>query len=230
MRLTMIPTMKLVIFDVDGVLEKDEILLAERAKYQLKEIAKKYDVSLSDAEALFKKAKESLPEKKKKTTVYAIEKLGFSRKEYFDMINAVDPEGLIEPYPGCKEVLEELSSKHILVAFSNTPRKALMKTLRILDVVNYFKKIYTAEDFIESKPSPSIIKHIMADQKKAGKDTISIGNSLEKDVAPSKEAGTLTVLFDGESNHIKKPKDADYMIHDLKELKNILRMTSSRTA
>ena len=72
--------MKLIIFDVDGVLETEDDLIEARTERILKEISKKHGVSVEDAKHLLQKARRSLPEEKRKTTVYAVEKLGFTRK------------------------------------------------------------------------------------------------------------------------------------------------------
>ena len=123
--------MRLLIFDVDGVLNKADRLLKGRFDAQIKAIANKYKISQKQAIKKIKKAKQTLSPKKRKTSLYAFTKLGFTKKEYFNLINSVDPKGLMSINKNCKKMLNKLKN-HKIVTYSNTPRKALIKTLKIL--------------------------------------------------------------------------------------------------
>lgn len=213
--------MKLYIFDVDGVLDNDKPLLDARLKQQLLAVSNKHSISFDEAIKLRKKTKDSLSETRKHTSFYLLEALGFSRQEYFDIINSVNPTGLIEPSPHL-DILNLLRKENRVVAYSNTPHDALIKTLHILGVVNYFHKIYSVEDFSESKPSPMIIQHILDDQGFTKENAINIGNSYEKDVVPAKRVGVRTVLYDAIHKYDNKPTPmADHVIFDLIELKTL---------
>jgi len=213
--------MKLIIFDVDGVLEKEELLLQKRKEAQIKEIAKRHNVSIEEAREMIPKAKLRLPKEKSETSVYILQKLGFTRQEYFDIINSINPEGIIEPHDGI-EILEELKGKFKLVAYSNTPLHALNRTLEIINVKDKFEKVYSVEYFNESKPSPKILKQIIKKEGFTPENSYYIGNSVPKDMAPAKEVGCVAIFFNPDNKEVDKTL-FDIEIHNLMELKEIIK-------
>lgn len=197
----------LYVFDVDGTLEIEKNIIIARRAEQIRCIAEKYSISLDNANLLFLKKQKELAKKATDgggvflksqfpSTVDIICDLGFTREEYFKMIDAVDPVGLVKLQPNTNEVLEELSKNNVLVVYSNSSLLALERTLSYLDIQKYFTRLYTSEYFKESKPSLTILKKIIAEQKMTPKDTFVVGNSYEKDVLPAIAIGAKGVLFD----------------------------------
>ena len=183
-------TMKLYIFDVDGTLEDESRITLRRKEAQYERIAKDLKTSIKDAKIIYWSIKEKMP--KNHSSVMVMAKLGYTRKEFFRLMNTVDQTGLIELLPGAKEMLEHLYSNNILVAYSNTPLKSTSKTLRLLGIRKYFKKVYAADMFNESKPSTGNLKTILREQKFKAKDCVAIGDSYYKDILPAKSLGIKT--------------------------------------
>jgi putative hydrolase of the HAD superfamily len=214
--------MKLIIFDVDGVLEKEERITKFRDNIILKAIKKKFNInSLKKAKILFDQSTNSLSKDKRNTTIYKFINLGFSREEFFNLIDKIDPTGLIEEHNNAKSTLKELSKKHKIVTYSNTSKKATVKTLNVLKHYNYINKVYSSQDFNESKPSTNNLKMIIKEQKFKPKDCFYIGNSIPKDIIPSKKVGMKSVLFDPYKKN-SGCSEPDYIINDLKEILDII--------
>jgi len=212
--------MKLLIFDVDGVLEKEEKLVEARMETQMKLISEKYDLSLENAKKKFWDVKNSMSEDRKHTTAYVMEELGISRADYFESLDNINPEGIIEPFENVEEMLKSLS-EYRLVVYSNSPVKACKRTLEAINVLKYFDRVYTAEDFNESKPSLKNLKHILNEEGFKVEDTYAVGNSPEKDTYPPMELGIKAILFDPAEKYSEK--DGDYIIKDLIEIVEIVK-------
>lgn len=209
--------MRLLIFDVDGVLEKDELIDKARKDEQFRQIAKRFNLSIEDAKKKYLEAKESLPHTTKQSSVYIFGALGFTREEFFKMVDDVDPTEIIEPHANCIEMLTELKKKNKIVTLSNTPRKASMKTLEVLKITQYIDRVYSSEDFTESKPSLNILKQIMHEMGFEAKNTMVVGDSLEKDIMPAHQLGITTVLFDPRGKY-ENTDEADHVVRDLMEI------------
>jgi FMN phosphatase YigB (HAD superfamily) len=143
-----------------------------------------------------------------------MQELGISKTEFFAIMNSVPVEGGIVMTPNAKEVLQHLAQSHILVALTNTPYEANVATLRYLGLLDFVDRIYSIDKFDFVKPSSTIFSRIMEDfNADVG---YSIGDSVEKDLLPAKEAGLRTVLFGGQVGN------ADFVISNLKDLLEVL--------
>lgn len=203
--------MKLLIFDVDGVLEKEERLILARQKCKNKYIAEKFGLSEEEARVKHESVRVSLPEDKKHTSIYVFNALGFSRAEYFRVIDEVDPEGLVEPHENCEKMLKELKSGNRIVAYSNSPKKATTRSLEVMGIIGYIDTIYSVEEFEESKPSTRNIEIIMQKEGFKPENTVVIGNSHEKDILPAEKVGIRTILFDTTGKYEGKERITDLM-------------------
>lgn len=210
--------MKLIIFDIDGVLEKEEKIIEERRKALLNFLMEKYSISKQEAEKRKENAKKHLPSEKKNTTVEVYIKAGLKRQEYFDTLNKIDPKGLIEGHKNCKKTLKKLN-KETLVAYSNAPQYVSIRTLKILGIEKKLNKVFSAEEFRESKPSKANLKKILSEMDFEPKNTVMVGNNPVKDLLPAKELGMTTILF---SQNTKREKNSDYVVDDLIQIPEII--------
>jgi FMN phosphatase YigB (HAD superfamily) len=204
----------LLIFDVDGVLSKEDKIFKARYTKQIEYIAKKLKISKLDAKRKYEQTKRTLPARQNTTSAYLFTNFGFSREEFFKVMDSVHPKGLITPFDGCEETIRLLSQNNVVVTFSNSPRKASIRTLKILKIAKYISRIYSSEDFTESKPSVNILKKILKDMHRRPKEAILVGNSIEKDIAPARKLGMRTILFDT----CEKNGNADHVIRRLKDI------------
>ena len=208
--------MKLLIFDVDGVLGQEELIDKARKENQYKYIAEKFNISPKEAKDRYEESRASLLAEICETSVQVFTNLGFSRDEYFRIVDKVSPEGLIAPHKNCENTIKELSKDYTIVAYSNTPKKATIKTLKILKIDKYFDKVFSAEEFEESKPSINNLEYIMENMNSKAEDSVMIGNSLKKDILPAQELGIQTILFDPYGRY--SLPEVDHVIKDLNEI------------
>jgi putative hydrolase of the HAD superfamily len=197
----------LIIFDVDGVLVDDVMLLPERKRSFFKALAERRRCSMDEAKALFKMTKERMPEDRRHTTAYVFQELGFTREEFFSLLNAVAPEGLAKGFPDAEWVLQELSVRHRLVLYSNTPAIAVESSLSYLGLRRFFSALYAADGQEISKPSPVFLRRIIEKEGFTPSETVVVGDSLEKDVLPAVAVGAKGVLFDPQRKRVAGSKD-----------------------
>lgn len=212
---------KLMIFDVDGVLEKEERIMKARKIAQTKAISKKLGISYKKAKEEFENVHKKLSDNKAKTTAYKFMYFGFTAKEYFALLDSVNPKGIISKHKNCTPLLRRLSKSYTIVTYSNASLKATKKTLKILKIDPYISKAYSSEQFSESKPSVKNLKDIAKDWGYKTKDCIFVGNSPSKDIVPAQKAGMTSILFDPYANH-KNIKEADYIINNLIDILSLI--------
>jgi len=208
---------KLIIFDVDGVLEQKDLLSKYRYEALDKALAEKFNLTEKQVKERVNKAKNNLPPEKKKTSAYVYAEAGLTRKEYFDILDSVDPKNYLEKDKECQEMLRKLSKNNRIVTFSNTSINASKKTLEALGIIKFISRIYSSEEFRESKPSTKILKKILSDQSFSAKDVFMIGDSVEKDIKPAHELGIKTILFSPK----EKPgnlEGVDFVVKKMKEI------------
>lgn len=208
--------MSLLIFDVDGVLGNFEQLKKMRDQAHILAVAKKRNLAINEAESLFFQTKEKLKPEGKHSTLDTMSHLGISKKEFFQIMNSVEVQGNIIPTPNVQETLSTLSKKHTIVALTNTPHQAMVKTLNCLGVSSLINKIYSIDQYNYVKPSTKIFGIILQDFPQ--RPVYSIGDSIEKDLVPAKQMGVKTILF-GTTN---KQEGVDFVIIDFKEIPEII--------
>ncbi len=118
----------------------------------------------------------------KVATIHTMLSLGITREEYYALINSVPVEGNIIPTRDVQKVIKKLALNNMLVALTNTPYDATIKTLRYLEVLPYFKKIYTIDKYDYIKPSTKNFKQILTEHNFQPHLSLSIGDSVEKDL------------------------------------------------
>ncbi len=122
------------------------------------------------------------------------------------------------PYPGIREILEQISQKYPVAVVSNKPDSAV----KIL-CSDYFGSVYARGDRpgCRRKPAPDVIFQTMAD---IGVDTcIYVGDS-EVDVATARNAGVpcLSVLWGFRDRETLIQSGASHFCTDPKELEETL--------
>ncbi|MBD3249077.1 HAD hydrolase-like protein [Candidatus Woesearchaeota archaeon] len=213
--------MKLIIFDVDGVLEKEEEIMKRRKEALAQAIADKLEVSFKEGFKKFQDAKKNLPKEKKTTSAYLFMEFGFTRKKYFEVLDGVDPEGIIDRHDNCLEMLKELKKRgYTVITYTNSSKKSSVKTLKVLGIHKYIDRVYSTEEFTESKPSTKNILKMVKDMGFDKKNTVMVGNSLEKDITPPYELGIKAILFDSYKKY-KSIKEGT-VIHDLIEVLDLV--------
>lgn len=157
----------------------------------------------------------------------------FDRKLMLDYINEYTkkqyPEefinNIIERWSKCvpnkieKETiktLEYLKSKYELVILTDWYADQQMKRLEKLDILKYFQNVYSAEN---TKRKPFKEAFMQAIEKNKPEECIMVGDSLERDIKGSLNAGLQAIWY----NPNNEQKNSEYkIITKIEELKSIL--------
>jgi len=126
------------------------------------------------------------------------------------------------PEKGAHEMLEYLSGKYVLCTASNGPYDQQINRLRVGGMLDRFEYNFISSKIGAQKPSREFFEAAFNELHAAHPDilpeeTMIIGDSVSSDIAGGRAFGMKTCLY------LKKDSgDADYIITDLSEIKNIL--------
>lgn len=210
----------LLLIDVDGVLEDTGNIKQDWEKAILNAIAQKHCVSYDEAKRLRAEKQSAMPPERRCTARYVMNELGFPDDEYFGIINSVDRKGKIRLNPNCKEMLDELMKRNMIVTYSNSPRDSTIDALTTLGIIGYMARNFSAQDLPESKPSTKNLEIMMAKMGFAVSNTIIIGDSYEKDCLPAVQLGMKAILYDKEGKY--SGKNGVIVVRDLLEIVGIV--------
>lgn len=118
-----------------------------------------------------------------------------SRKEYFDKVWDIMPEGMLQDYEDVVAVIRTLATTSTLILITSAPKVWQEQVCNFLDISNLFDRIITAEDF----KSKDEVFEALSNEFDA-KNGISVGDQLKTDIEPAAKYGFQTLL-------IEKPQD-----------------------
>ena len=219
----------LLIFDLDDTLYQSFELIKSRTDAIAKLIMKKKKLSYEKAENLRKETQKRLKaEGREYTSRATFKEIGISPKYLEDALNSIEVDGFIKKDDSVIELLRGLSKMHDIVILSNSPKDIVNKTLEVLGVGAFVKRIYCPDDSGIEKPNPAVFKKIAQDMGYDTKDCVSIGDSVHKEIIPAKAVGMKTVLLLVKSVKLSREeqREADFIINDLKELPDVLEQIS----
>ena len=125
------------------------------------------------------------------------------------------------PYPGAAEALQALEDRALAV-LTNKPLALALQILQGLDLAKYFEKIYGGDSFEKKKPDPAGAQKIMQELRSAPQQSMMVGDS-DVDVQTARNAGMLAAAVPfgfGQYNPIANP--ADIYLHHMSELPSLL--------
>lgn len=99
----------------------------------------------------------------------------------------------------------------------------IKSVLQSLDIADYFDSIIDSTTVNIRKPDERIFSLALDELNAKAENTLAVGDSYDKDIAPAKKLGCKTAWLNVQS--WTKPEDislADFIIKDFKELKNII--------
>ncbi len=208
---------KAVIFDLDGIIIDSE----PWQKIAFERTLKPYGIKLTNKEFarfigirtyenfVYLKSKYNLPLSAKELTKI--------KNQYYEEIlkkQAHPREGLIE-------LLNYLQPQYVLSVASGSIKKDVMGTLRLLNIEKYFKLILTGDDIKNGKPDPEIFIKTAQRLNLFPRQCVAIEDS-ENGVKSAKRAGMYVIAAPTSSTKYHNFKDADIIIKNLAEIKNLL--------
>jgi putative hydrolase of the HAD superfamily len=89
----------------------------------------------------------------------------------------------------------------------------------------YFDLVVTADMTGKKKPEPDSIVYAMEKLRVGPNETIFVGDSLHRDIAPAKELGLVTIYAAyGDRNFMEdRINIADFVLQDIRELIDVLK-------
>ena len=190
--------MKKIIFDLDDTLYSSKNLRDKREEKIIEFLGEK-------AFPYFELKKNG------KGTIESFKLLGFSREEFFQVINSVPIN--IQRDDLLVQILGKLKEKYELIVLSNSSRESVHKVLKELGVFYLFNRIYAGEDFLNEKPHEECFFMVE-------KNDICVGNSYRKDLDIPRRKGALTVL-------IGKKSPADFNIGNIYDIEEVIYRVST---
>jgi FMN phosphatase YigB (HAD superfamily) len=130
----------------------------------------------------------------------------------------------VEWITGAEKMLEQVSSNFmccIATSAKHSDTSDMIAALKRLGADQYFDHFFSSSQLGCAKPDPEFFTTITRAINSTVENCISIGNLYEKDIAPAKEAGLITVWFNEKRFEGKFPK-ADHIIARWNELPEIL--------
>jgi phosphoglycolate phosphatase len=125
-------------------------------------------------------------------------------------------------YPGVRETLERL--KDYKKAVISNKREALStKILNDLGLLKYLDLVVGSDTTPERKPSPIPILHVLSKLNIKPEDAVIVGDS-NFDIEAGNAAGIKTVAVTYGYRPLDLLKGADYLIDEMSELVNILKL------
>lgn len=132
---------------------------------------------------------------------------------------------LVTEFPNVREVLAELAQRGIRMGVvTNKIRKTTLMGLRLCGIESYMETIVTADDVKRGKPDPEAVLKALEQLGITPEEALMVGDS-KYDIIAGRDAGVKTVgvswSLKGEE-HLRS-FDPDYIIHDMKDLLEIVR-------
>lgn len=163
--------------------------------------------------------------------VFAGLKISFDGEEFEKFFKGYLFESAI-PVEGAMELLEYLKGRYVICAASNGPYGQQVNRLTKGGMISYFDHLFISERIGVAKPAKEFyevaIKELngarvqQAACKILPEEILMLGDSLSSDMTGGIDSGLKTCLFDwkcgGKTNGLK----IDYVVHTLKEIREIL--------
>ena len=140
--------------------------------------------------------------------------------EHF-MSHAVDETVL---YPNAREILDHFSRKRKII-LTNRYRDFAEATLKGLGIIHYFEEIIGGDDETCLKPCAGILDKMVSKEKIDKKRSLIVGD-MDVDIMTGKNAGVKTCWITHGLGRIEevKPLNPDFIIEDLIELKEVVKV------
>ena len=91
-------------------------------------------------------------------------------------------------YPGIRELVEQLATRHLLAVLTNKPERISTDIIAALGLAECFPRIYGGDRFAGKKPNPIGIEALLQDTGMGQADTMMIGDT-SIDIETARNAG-----------------------------------------
>ncbi len=215
---------RLIIFDMDGTLYNFKEGSFKKSKLRKKVlnnaklyIAKNLDKSKKEAKSIL----EYIEKKYGEDISIALEKeFGIDKNNYFNIVWNIPAEGIVAKNLRLRKFLLELGVRYSYAIVSDAPIVWINNVLKELKIKDIFKNnIYSGDGKIRKKFGNSF-KFVANELKFNPENCIVVGDQEDTDIIQAKKNGMTAVLI---ADRVKSTK-ADYIINNIFELKNFLKL------
>lgn len=208
---------KAMLFDLDGTIADTNTLIFESFRYTLKE----HGIEGISDEEIYSFFGEPLFDSMQRFAPDRAEELIQTYRTHNETIH----DEMIRHFPGVREALVELQKMGLTLGIVTSKRGEIaLRSLQVLDLVDFFEVIVTPEHTILHKPDPAPVTHGIELLGINPHEAIMVGDS-PYDLLSGKAAGCLTcgVDYTRIDLNILHNTNPDYMISHLSELVSIVR-------
>ncbi len=208
-------SVKIISFDLDGTLTMSTFANEVWHEYLPSLVMEKLDMTREEAKEYCRRQ---------------YEKVGDERPEWYDLEYWVKKFGLevrresifeacahaAKLYPEVRDVLSKLTGYRLIVC-TNAPKDFAEFQLRILGIINFFERVYSAlSDFGEVKKNRTY-RLILEELNILPQEMLHVGDHPKFDLEIPRSIGINAYLIDRASK-----KEGPFVIRDLRELLNLL--------
>lgn len=132
------------------------------------------------------------------------------------------------PEEGAVDLLDYLSRRYTLCAASNGPYEQQMNRLQIGKMRGYFAHCFISSRIGAQKPSREFFDRCFSVLRETGYPALApgevmlIGDSVSSDISGGRDYGMRTCLYQKEITPENSNSGADYVVHSLVEIQDIL--------
>lgn len=183
-------------------------------------IAKSLNKSNTEAENILKYIEEKYGE----DISVALEKeFGIDRNTYFNVVWNVPAKGIVEKNSRLRKFLLELGMEYGYALVTDAPIVWVNNVLEALGIRDVFEgRIYSGEGSIRKGFGDSF-QFVASELMFELENCIVVGDQEDTDIVQAKKNGMIAVLVANQA----KPTEADYVIRDVFELREILKLRTN---
>lgn len=133
---------------------------------------------------------------------YLQSSFGITRKEYFDQVWNINPEGMLQDYEEAVEVIRALAATSTLILLTSAAKVWQEQVCSYLGISDLFKRVITGEDFTTKD---EVFKELSNEFDAT--NSISVGDQLKTDIEPAEKYGFQTLL-------VNRPQDLQILLED----------------
>lgn len=124
---------------------------------------------------------------------------------------------LAHPYPDVEKTLAHLQQNYALALVSNTDSISVRKVLEKYNLQHYFKQCFFSFEMGLLKTDPDFFPKVLKQLQVEMAECAMIGDSLQSDILPAKQAGMNAILVDR-----KGTRSNEVSIRTLNQLETVL--------
>jgi len=207
---------KTVIFDMDGVIVNTEPIHNQAYKEQFKQLGIEVSPEMyatfmgKSTQNVFQKLKEDFQLNQTITELIDVKRALFTKAFYLDNeLTLLD---------GVEDLIKNLVANGMqLILASSSSKETINSVFTRFNLHSYFDFIVSGEDFVKSKPDPSIFIHA-AKLSRGSKDECIVIEDSTNGILASKLAGIYCIGYDSPNSKLQDYSNANMVITDFKTL------------